>query len=300
MHNDAEQAIVSIGNLDLYKNISLKPFTGFNTGGNAAYLAAPHSARSFIEVITTLRRQGQRFYILGNGSNVIAPDTQYDGWVVKTDKAFTDIIFDDDAVYCGAGVTLARMCRNCAEHGLSGLEFAYGIPGSVGGAVFMNAGAYGGEMKDVVVAVKVIDKDGSVLEIARADMEFGYRTSAIEKHGYIVIGALFKLMRADKAEILARMRGFMNSRAEKQPLDYPSCGSTFKRPAEGFASKLIDECGLRGVSVGGAAVSEKHCGFVINKGGATSADVFALIKLVMDTVKEKTDIILEKEIRILE
>lgn len=300
MDISVENAILAINNIDLKKDESLTNYTGFKTGGMADYIVVPNSAESFLAVINTLRENRQKYYILGNGSNVVAPEARYDGWIVKTEKAFDQIIFtDEQTVYCGAGVTLAVLCKECAAKGLSGMEFAFGIPGTIGGAIFMNAGAYGSEIKDVAARINVIDADGNTAELSNADMDFGYRSSAVQTKGYIVTGASFKLGCGDTAEILARMNDFMGRRINNQPLDYPSCGSTFKRPDGAYASKLIDECGLRGKSVGGAAVSEKHCGFVINTGTATSDDIFELIKLIQKTVKEKTGFYLEEEIRML-
>jgi UDP-N-acetylmuramate dehydrogenase len=295
----AEREISAIGGVEIQKGASLRPYTGFKTGGTADYIATPGSLRAFLLVINALRRSGQKFYLMGNGTNIIAPEKPYNGWIVRTEKALDRIAFDGSSVYCGAGAPLSRLCLACSERGLSGLEFAYGIPGAIGGAVYMNAGAYGGEIRDVASSVDVLDGDGNILKLQNGDMEFGYRVSAAQKRGYIILGASFALSRGDRAGIWARMHELMRRRAEKQPLEYPSCGSTFKRPDGAYASKLIDDCGLRGRRVGGAAVSEKHCGFVVNMGGATSDDIFELISLVKETVKEKTGFLLEEEIQIL-
>lgn len=295
-----QEAITSIPDIEFREQVPLAQYTGFRTGGCAAHFAIPHTKESFLNLIQQLRAQKQPFYILGNGSNVLAPDTGYAGWVVKTDCALQDIQFADDNTVCaGAGVTLAELCKRCAAHGLTGLEFAYGIPGTVGGAIFMNAGAYDGEMKDVVVAAEVLSKTGAVGAFSNNDLAFGYRTSAVQNDGCIVLSATFLLRPDDPDAIRQRMTDLLQRRKEKQPLDLPSCGSTFKRPAGAYASKLIDDCGLRGFSVGGAAVSEKHCGFVVNTGGATTADVLEVIRHVQETVKIQTGFALEPEIRLL-
>jgi len=300
MNSSAYKTIAGMSGVEILTNKSLKSYTGFATGGDADYIAIPQSLQAFIDAVNTLRKHGERFFILGNGSNVLALDEGYRGWIVLTKKALGGVAFNSDStVEAGAGVNMSSFCMQCAERGLSGLEFAYGIPGSVGGAVFMDAGAYGGEIKDVLESATVLDEHGNVLRLENKELEFGYRTSAIQSGGYIVIGARFKLAKSNRAEITARMHDFMQQREDKQPLDYPSCGSTFKRPVNGYASKLIDDCGLRGKTIGGAAVSDKHCGFVVNKSGATSSDVLELIEYIKQAVKEKTGVTLEKEIRIL-
>ena len=199
----------------------------------------------------------------------------------------------------GAGVRLTALCRAALEHGLSGLEFAYGIPGTVGGAVYMNAGAYGGEMKDVLTVVRYLTTEGKVVQASAAELDLSYRHSIFEENGGCILSAQFALQPGNAADIRAKMDELMAKRADKQPLDKPSAGSTFKRPAGAFAAALIDQCGLRGFRHGGAAVSDKHCGFVVNLGGATCADVLALCDEVRAIVKEKTGYELEKEIRVV-
>jgi len=290
----------SIADIRVEEEASLRPYTGFRTGGVCAFLVMPENLRALCSVLQVVRERKEKYYILGNGSNVLAPEGRYDGCVIRT-TAMSDIeLLGDGAVYSGAGVTLAQLCRVCCEAELSGLEFAYGIPGTVGGAVYMNAGAYGGELRDVVTGVRVIDAEGQILELTNGDMKFGYRTSAVRENGYVVVGATVQLHRDAQELIRARMEDVMQRRVSKQPLEYPSCGSTFKRPVGGYASALIEQCGLRGVSVGGAMVSDKHCGFLINRGGATSDDVFALIRMVQDVVLEKSGFSLEKEVQVLE
>jgi UDP-N-acetylmuramate dehydrogenase len=298
--DSAAEQLKNEKDIRVYINEPLSHHTGFQTGGNAALMAIPQSREGLIEAIRLLRRENVPFFVLGKGSNVLALDGGYAGCVVKTERALTEITFGGDAeVYCEAGVSLAALCRGCAERGLSGLEFAFGIPGTVGGAVFMNAGAYDGEMKNVVSYADLLLLDGNTKRVDGEALRFSYRHSAVQENGAIILGAGFKLTAGDKNEINAKMNELMGRRRDKQPLEYPSCGSTFKRPDGAYASKLIDECGLRGYTVGGACVSDKHCGFIINKSKATSDEILELVDFVKKTVKEKTGFSLECEIRIL-
>ena len=212
----------------------------------------------------------------------------------------TELTIDGTQVTAGAGLRLSALCTAALENSLAGLEFAYGIPGTVGGAVYMNAGAYGGEIKDVLTAVRYLTAEGEAVEAPAAELDLSYRHSVFEENGGCILSASFRLEQGDPAAIKARMNELMAKRVEKQPLDKPSAGSTFKRPAGAFAAALIDQCGLRGYRHGGAAVSDKHCGFVVNLGGATCADVLALCDEVRAIVKEKTGYDLEKEIRVVE
>lgn len=253
-----------------------------------------------------------KYYLLGNGSNILFEDAGYHGVVIDTTALKMGIgILENvchpgaapgevyDAVAAGAGLKLSALCTAALENGLTGLEFAYGIPGTVGGAVYMNAGAYGGEMKDVLDKVTYLTQDGQIVTEEAATLDLAYRHSIFEENGGCILSAQFHLKRGDPEAIRARMNELMAKRVEKQPLDKPSAGSTFKRPAGAFAAALIDQCGLRGYRHGGAAVSEKHCGFVVNMGGATCADVLALCDEVRAIVKEKTGYELEKEIRVV-
>ena len=280
MSEAQSDVINSLKGVEVREGESLAAYTGYRTGGPAKAVLAPHDREAFIKCACALIAAKMSFFVLGNGSNVLAPDGGYDGCVLLTERALSELSFDGNKVSCGAGVSLMRLCRECAERGLSGLEFTYGIPGSVGGAVFMNAGAYGGEMKQVVSSVEMLTKEGDIVTIEGVDMGFGYRTSRVQREGGIVLGASFNFTSAPKEEITAKMDELMARRRDKQPLEYPSCGSTFKRPEGAFAGKLIEDCGLRGFKVGGAQISEKHCGFVINAGGATSADILKLIETV--------------------
>ncbi len=290
-----------LGEIPHRLNESLAAHTGFKTGGPADCMAWPQNREQLLQTVQRLRAEQIPFFLLGNGSNVLALDEGYRGCVVKTEKALTELHFEDDGlVYCEAGIQLSVLCKACQKNGLTGLEFAFGIPGTVGGALFMNAGAYDGEMKDVVVSVEVLDIHGNLRTLSAADMQFSYRSSAAQSEQLVILSGRFQLCAGSASEILARMNELMQRRKDKQPLDKPSCGSTFKRPAGSYASKLIDECGLRGFRYGGAQVSEKHCGFVVNAGGAASADILALVEQVKTIVKDKTGYDLECEIRLLQ
>lgn len=277
--------------------------TTFKIGGPAAFWCAPRNAAELRRILQHCRAQGVRVYLLGNGSNTLFDDAGFDGAVVdmrglnemKASDADTDLV----RITAGAGQTLGRLCSKAQTLGLTGLEFACGIPGTVGGAVYMNAGAYGGEMKDVLEAVSYLTADGRWVDSEASELDFSYRHSAFEENGACILGAVFHLEKGDPDTIKARMNELMQKRIDKQPLDKPSAGSTFKRPAGAFAAALIDQCGLRGYRHGGAAVSDKHCGFVVNLGGATCADVLALCDEVRAIVKEKTGYDLEKEIRVV-
>ena len=279
----------------------LSMHTTFKVGGRCSAfieLASPVSASILVRAASQL---GIRYCILGNGSNVIFDDRGYNGVIFHIGQAMSRIeLHEENRILVMAGAGLNRLCTFAYENSLTGLEFAYGIPGSVGGAVYMNAGAYGGEIKDVLRTVEAIDgRDGSPYILKAADAEMSYRHTSFMDSGLVVLNAQFMLQPGNKAEIKARMDELMSRRKEKQPLEYPSAGSTFKRPEGKFAGKLIQDSGLRGCSVGGAQVSEKHCGFVINKGGATAKDILDLIKHIQDTVMEKTGCFLECEVRFI-
>ncbi len=279
-------------------DVPLAPLTTFRIGGPAALLVRPGDAAQAGRVLELLKRYAVRHYCLGRGSNTLFADEGYNGAVISL-EALQDIRIEGENLTAGAGVHLASVCRAAQAAGLAGLEFAYGIPGAVGGGIFMNAGAYGGEMKDAVSSVQALTADGDPVTLSAADCDFAYRHSVFASNGCTVIGASFALHRDEPEAIAARMADYAQRRRDKQPLDWPSAGSTFKRPAGAFAAALIDECGLKGMRVGGAAVSEKHAGFVINVGGATCADVIALTEQVAAIVREKTGYNLEREIRVV-
>lgn len=278
--------------------------TTFKIGGPAAFWCAPRNAAELHRILQHCRAQGVRVYLLGNGSNTLFDDAGFDGAVVdmrglnemKASDADTDLV----RITAGAGQTLGRLCSKAQTLGLTGLEFACGIPGTVGGAVYMNAGAYGGELKDVLESVTFLDSDLQLRTLPAADLKMGYRTSLFEENpDWCILSATVVLRHGDGAVVLARMQELLGRRKDKQPLEWPSAGSTFKRPQGAFAGKLIEECGLRGFTVGGAQISEKHCGFVINRGGATCADVVALTEQVSRIVRDKTGFVLEREIRVV-
>ena len=282
----------------------LAPHTTFKIGGPACFWCAPKDVRQLCRTLQLCREKGVRVYLLGNGSNTLFDDAGFDGAVIDmrglSEMEYSDADTDVVRITAGAGQTLGRLCGKAQSLGLTGLEFACGIPGTVGGAVYMNAGAYGGEMKDVLESVTFLDSNLQLRTLPAADLAMGYRTSVFEQNpGWCILSATVVLHRGDGAAVLARMKELLGRRREKQPLEWPSAGSTFKRPAGAFAGKLIEDCGLRGFTVGGAQISEKHCGFVINRGGATCADVVELTEQVRKIVQDKTGFVLEREIRVV-
>ena len=277
----------------------MKNHTTFRIGGPADALALPKTPEEVAEVVRFCHEHAQPYYVLGNGSNLLVSDEGYRGLVLQLYRNFNDIQVNGETITVQSGAMLAAVARTAYQNGLTGLEFASGIPGTIGGAVVMNAGAYGGEMKNVLKEVTVLTKEGEVLVIPAKALELGYRTSVIPKNGWIVLGAVLQLKKGDPEQILARMEELKEQRITKQPLDLPSAGSTFKRPEGYFAGKLIMDAGLRGFTVGGAQVSEKHCGFVVNRGNATAADVWELICEVKRRVKEMTGVELEPEVKLL-
>lgn len=277
----------------------MKNHTTFRIGGPADALALPKTPEEVAEVVRFCHEHAQSYYVLGNGSNLLVSDEGYRGLVLQLYRNFNDIQVNGETITVQSGAMLAAVARTAYQTGLTGLEFASGIPGTIGGAVVMNAGAYGGEMKNVLKEVTVLTKEGEVLVIPAKALELGYRTSVIPKNGWIVLGAVLQLKKGDQEQILARMEELKEQRITKQPLDLPSAGSTFKRPEGYFAGKLIMDAGLRGFTVGGAQVSEKHCGFVVNRGNATAADVWKLICEVKRRVKEMTGVELEPEVKLL-
>ena len=277
----------------------MKNHTTFRIGGPADALALPKTPEEVAEVVRFCHEHAQSYYVLGNGSNLLVSDEGYRGLVLQLYRNFNDIQVNGETITVQSGAMLAAVARTAYQTGLTGLEFASGIPGTIGGAVVMNAGAYGGEMKNVLKEVTVLTKEGEVLVIPAKALELGYRTSVIPKNGWIVLGAVLQLKKGDQEQILARMEELKEQRITKQPLDLPSAGSTFKRPEGYFAGKLIMDAGLRGFTVGGAQVSEKHCGFVVNRGNATAADVWDLICEVKRRVKEMTGVELEPEVKLL-
>lgn len=275
--------------------------TTFKIGGPARLAVFPKNENEISDVIKKCKEENVRYMVVGNGSNLLVADEGIDAVVILLGKEFGEVkLIDDTTIFAEAGASLMKVCRFALENGLSGLEFAYGIPGSCGGGAFMNAGAYGGELGDVMFRCDHIDKDGNKGSLEGDDLKLAYRHSAYYENGCVITGAYFKMQKANKEEIKAKMNDYMGRRRDKQPLEYPSAGSTFKRPEGNFAGALIEQCGLKGTSVGGAEISTKHAGFVINKGGATCKDVLDLCKKVADTVKAEKGIDLEMEVRVTE
>lgn len=273
--------------------------TTFRIGGPAAIFCMPQTVPQLADTVKACVEAGVPYYILGNGSNVLVSDEGYKGVIIQLFRNMDGIRVNGTELEVEAGALLVRMARLAAKEGLTGLEFASGIPGTLGGALVMNAGAYGGEMKDVVKEAVVMKPDGEILRLKKDKLELGYRTSVIAKKGYLVLSALLELEKGDKGAIEARMQELKEARTSKQPLEYASAGSTFKRPEGYFAGKLIMDAGLRGYSVGGAQVSEKHCGFVINRGGATARNVMDLVCHVQEEVKKQFGVELEMEVKLL-
>lgn len=286
-----------VGSDNVYTDEPMKKHTTFRIGGAADYYVMPHSAEEVAELIQACNQEQISYTILGNGSNLLVGDAGYRGVVIQIYKNFSDIEIADNEISVKAGALLSAVAKKALENSLAGFEFAAGIPGTIGGAVVMNAGAYGGEMKDVVKTVTVLTKEGTVRVLEREELSFGYRTSIIEKEQYIVLKVTIQLDKGEAEAIKAEMDRLREQRTSKQPLDRPSAGSTFKRPEGQFAGKLIMDAGLRGFSVGDAQVSEKHCGFVINKGQATAAEVNELIEEVTKQVEEKFGVRLEPEVK---
>ena len=273
--------------------------TSFRIGGPVAVMAFPKSGEELAEILKVSALMDIKPAILGAGTNVLAPDAGIDGLVICLKDCMGGMEqLDDTTIRVAAGVTMTRAAVFAANLGLSGMEFAHGIPGSVGGGVYMNAGAYGGEIKDICVAVEVMDMEGNITRRTGEEMGFSYRHSILEEEQAIVLSADFKLTPADTEDVKAKMKELQGKRSASQPLDLPSAGSAFKRPVGGFAAALIDQAGLKGYTVGGAAISTKHAGFAVNVGSATAADVQNLLRQVSDIVFEKSGIRLEPEVRI--
>lgn len=276
----------------------LSRHTTFQIGGPARWLALPETEAQLCALLELAAEQGLRFAVIGRGSDLLAPDEGFDGLVIRTPEG-EPVWLDETTVQVPAGYSLSRLSALAAERGLAGLTFAQGIPGTVGGGILMNAGAYGGQISDTLVSSVCHTPEG-LRELSAAEHVFAYRSSIYSSHpDWVILHGVFRLQPGARAQLLAEMADYGARRREKQPLEYPSAGSAFKRPAGQFAGRLIEECGLKGCRVGGAQVSEKHAGFIINRGGATCADVLALIRLVQERVQAQTGVLLEPEIRVL-
>ncbi len=277
----------------------MKNHTSFKTGGKADILVDVGSAEDLAGALTLLRENAYPYYIMGNCSNVLVRDKGIHGAVLKLSHKFQDIEIVDNIVRVQAGALLSSVAARCLKEGLAGFEFASGIPGTFGGAVYMNAGAYGGEMKDVLLDADIMLPDFRIITLPLEELKLGYRSSIIAENNYIVLSGRMKLSKGSIADIKTRMEELAQKRRDKQPLTYSSAGSTFKRPEGYFAGKLIEDAGLRGKQIGGAQVSEKHCGFIINKDNATSSDILELIQYCQREVYEKFGVRLETEVKII-
>ena len=270
--------------------------TTFRVGGEAACMLLIRSEEELCKLIPYFKLIGQEYFILGNGSNLLVGDKGYQGIVLKLDKGMQEIQVEDTRIRVKAGALLSQTANLARDHGLTGMEFAAGIPGSIGGAVVMNAGAYEGEMKQIVESVRAMNTDGEILTLDNDTMEFGYRTSVIRNRPFVVLEAVLTLQKGDVQAITARMEELAQLRRSKQPLEYASAGSTFKRPEGYFAGKLIMDAGMRGYRIGGAQVADKHCGFIVNTGKATAADIKEVIEEVQARVKQRFHVDLEPEV----
>lgn len=286
-------------NISFGENKSFKNLTSFKTGGEAALVLFPENADEIIFIRELAKNENIPLIVLGKGSNCLAPDEFFDGMVIVTKESFNKITVEGNKVTAQSGASLSSLALLSRDKGLSGLEFSYGIPGTLGGAVLMNAGAYGGEIKDVIRSVTYLDEDNRICSLNNEECLFDYRTSIFDKKDYFILSSEIVLKEGRKEEIGAKMEEILAKRRDKQPLEYPSAGSSFKRPKGSFAAALIDECGLKGLRVGGAEVSEKHAGFIINRDNATSGDVKELCKKVHDIVLKEKQVDLKTEIRFL-
>lgn len=294
-----DELVKAAGAIRILENEPMKKHTTFRIGGSARYFVSPSGEEALKNTVVLCRERKIPFFILGNGSNLLVSDDGYDGVVIYMGEGFSKVETLGRTVTAGGGTLLSAIAREALSQSLTGFEFAAGIPGTLGGAVVMNAGAYDGEIKQVLKFVRVMDKDGSVFELSAEELELSYRHSCIPERGLIVLSAVLELTEGLREEIRSRMEDLAARRRDKQPLEYPSAGSTFKRPEGYFAGKLIQDAGLKGFCVGGAQVSEKHSGFVINRGNATAADICALCKAVQDKVRSDTGVLLETEIKMI-
>ncbi len=297
--NELYKKLTSCSRGTIHKEEPLKNHTYFKIGGPAAIFAEPEDTEDLKTVLSFIKKYEADCFIIGNGTNLLVSDDGYKGVVVKIGDKFNYYNRDNNIVTAGAGVLLSILAKYLAREELAGFEFASGIPGYLGGAIYMNAGAYGGEMKQVVKSVKCMDLDGNIHNFSNEEMEFSYRHTKISDSEYIVLEAVLELTPGDKEEISAIIKDLNEKRISKQPLNLPSAGSTFKRPANGYASKLIEEAGLKGLIHKGAMVSDKHCGFIVNIDNANCEDVLELMRIVVSTVNDKFGIKLEPEIKIL-
>ncbi|MDO4804465.1 MAG: UDP-N-acetylmuramate dehydrogenase [Lachnospiraceae bacterium] len=297
--NYIERIKQAVGEEYVLTNEDMSRHTTFRIGGPADCFVTPKNEEELRDILKVCSQEGIPYFILGNGSNLLVSDKGYRGVIIQLFRNMAGINVKGETVTAMTGALLTQIAARAASESLTGFEFASGIPGTLGGACVMNAGAYGGEMKDVLVSVRAMDANGAVRTFAKEELDLGYRHSALMDGGYIVLSAELKLRKGDPAEILAVMEDLKCRRTSKQPLDLPSAGSTFKRPEGYFAGKLIQDAGLRGYAVGGAKVSEKHCGFVVNTGGATAEDVSGLIRYIQGKVRDQFGVDMYPEVRFL-
>ncbi len=281
------------------ENVPMSEHTTFKTGGNADIFVWANCHEDILTAVEHFKENNVPYMIIGKGSNLLVSDKGIRGAVIKLGEGLEEIALNGNEIYADAGASMSAVSNFAMENSLAGFEFASGIPGSFGGGIFMNAGAYDGEIKDVLKSVKVIDKNGNIIDLDSSQLDLSYRKSNVEEKGYIVLGGTICLKNGDKEEIKAKMADFNGRRRDKQPLNFPSAGSTFKRPEGNFAGKLIEDCGLKGFSIGGAEVSKKHAGFIVNKGNATSNDILELINYCIEKVFDETGVKLEPEVRII-
>lgn len=289
----------AVGEKQVLREEPMKYHTTFRTGGPADYFIKPKNGEEISQIISICKECNLLYYVIGNGSNLLVSDDGFRGAVIRIGKEMSDIRFEGNQVTAGAGVSLAFLAMEVSKKGLTGFEFATGIPGALGGAVTMNAGAYGGEMAQILQSALVLDQDGRIHNLSLEELALGYRTSVVQKENYIVLEAKMEFKPGDQNEINNRCAELKKAREEKQPLEYASAGSTFKRPEGHFAGKLIMDAGLRGCSVGDAQISEKHCGFLINRGEASARDIIELMKQVREKVYNQYGVMLEPEVRLL-
>ncbi|MDE6313610.1 MAG: UDP-N-acetylmuramate dehydrogenase [Lachnospiraceae bacterium] len=298
-NNIYDQLCEAAGEECVKLNENMSSHTTFRIGGAAEYFVAPRTTEGVEGTLKLCREQQIPFYVIGNGSNILVSDEGVSGVILQIGNGLSDMNFQEGRLVVQAGTMLTKAANLAARQGYTGMEFAVGIPGTVGGAIAMNAGAYGGEIKDVIVSATVLTKEGKLLTLTRGELELGYRSSRIAREQYVVLEAEFCLEPGNAEEIKAACEKNMKARMEKQPLEYPSAGSTFKRPKGYFAGKLIMDAGLRGFQVGDAQVSEKHCGFLINRGKATAEDMQKLIQQVQTRVQETYGVTLEPEVKMI-
>lgn len=296
--NIVDDLIKIVGSENVLQNEPMSKHTTFRIGGNADVFVTPNTTESLESIISYVTNNNIPYYIIGNGSNLLVKDNGFRGVIIQLYKKFANIVVNDNVITAQAGALLSTVAKTALNNSLTGMECLSGIPGTIGGAVCMNAGAYGGEMKDIVVKTKVIH-NGKIETISNNDSDFGYRKSKIMSENMIVVETVLSLEKGNKEEIQSKMCDLLTQRNSKQPVELPSAGSTFKRPEGYFAAKLIDDSGLRGYSVGKAQVSPKHCGFVVNNGGATAKDVLTLMHNVSNVVEDNFGVKLEPEVRII-